>query len=169
VLLCDFTSTRETNGGPTQIDFMITKSGATIRELRNILLDELIPSLFTQDFLQAGLAVASKTDGTKWHGASRLPGRDGAKWRRVDFLLVPTEEMGAALIYFTGNDIFNRSIRLLAGKKGMRLNQHGLWKDVIRGRSRERMTQGTLLEGKSEKRIFQLLGVPYRPPEHRNC
>ncbi|KAI9775978.1 MAG: hypothetical protein M1839_000677 [Geoglossum umbratile] len=151
------------------IDFMITKQNASIFELRNILLDELIPSLFAQDFLQVGLAVTSKTTGTKWHGASRLPGRDGAKWRRVDFLLVPTEEMGAALIYFTGNDIFNRSIRLLASKKGMRLNQHGLWKDVIRGQNRERMTQGTLLEGKSERRIFELLGVPYRPPEHRIC
>ncbi|KAI9765276.1 MAG: hypothetical protein M1840_007475 [Geoglossum simile] len=141
------------------IDFMITKPGASIYELRNILLDELIPSLFAQDFLQVGLAVTSKTNGTKWHGASCLPGRDGAKWRRVDFLLVPTEEMGAALIYFTGNDIFNRSIRLLASKKGMRLNQHGLWKDVIRGRNRERMTQGTLLEGKSERRIFEILGA----------
>jgi DNA polymerase IV len=153
----------------SQIDFMITKPGASIYELRNILLDELVPSLFAQDFLQVSLAVTSKTNGTKWHGASRLPGRDGAKWRRVDFLLVPEEEMGAALIYFTGNDIFNRSIRLLASKKGMRLNQHGLWKDVIRGRNRERITQGSLLEGKSERRIFEILGVPYRPPEHRVC
>jgi DNA polymerase IV len=148
---------------------MITKPGASVYELRNTLLDELIPLLFEQDFLQAGLAVTSKTKGTKWHGASRLPGREGAKWRRVDFLLVPTEEMGAALIYFTGNDIFNRSIRLLASKKGMRLNQHGLWTDVTRGPNRERINQGTLLEGRSEKRIFELLGVPYRPPEHRNC
>jgi len=40
--------------------------------------------------------------------------------------------MGVALLYFTGNDIFNRSMRLLTSKKGMRLNQHTLFKDVMR-------------------------------------
>ena len=66
----------------------------------------------------AGLALARHDDGTKWHGASRIGGPDSNKpWRRIDFLLVPEEEMGAALLYFTGNDIFNRSMRLLASKK----------------------------------------------------
>ena len=53
-----------------------------------------------------------------------------------------------ALIYFTGNDIFNRSIRLLASKKGYRLNQHGLWEDVMRGPGRVRVTQGKLVEAR---------------------
>jgi hypothetical protein len=63
---------------------------------------------------------------------------------------------------------FNRSIRLLASKKGMRLNQRGLYKDVIRGKNRERLTEGTLVEGESEKRIFEILGVPYREAHERN-
>ena len=84
-------------------------------------------------------------------------------------LFVPWEELGAALIYFTGNDYFNRSIRYLAGKKGMRLNQHGLFKDVMRGPGRTKVTEGELLEGHSERKIFELLGVTYRPPEHRRC
>jgi DNA polymerase IV len=77
--------------------------------------------------------------------------------------------MGAALLYFTGNDIFNRSIRLLARKKGMRLNQHGLFKNVMRGKAMVKMNEGELVESKSEKKIFECLGVPWRPPEHRNC
>ncbi len=48
-------------------------------------------------------------------------------WRRIDILLVPSAELGASLLYFTGNDLFNRSIRLLARKKGWKLNQHGLF------------------------------------------
>jgi DNA polymerase IV len=51
----------------------------------------------------------------------------------------------------------------------MRLNQHGLYKDVIRGKKRERFTQGTLVEGRDEKKIFELLSVPWRLPEHRMC
>ena len=149
------------------VDFIVTKPDATIETLRTIILDRVIPKLFDKGYLKVGLATTDKTDGSKWHGAAALPGT--TIWRRIDFLLVPWDEIGAALIYFTGNDIFNRSIRLLASKKGMRLNQRGLWTDVMRGRNRERITQGTLVEGKDEKKIFELLGVPWRPPEHRIC
>ena len=149
------------------IDFIVTKPEATIETLRTIILDRVIPKLFDKGYLKVGLATTDKTYGSKWHGAAALPGT--TVWRRIDFLLVPWDEIGAALIYFTGNDIFNRSIRLLASKKGMRLNQRGLWKDVMRGKNRERITQGTLVEGKDEKKIFELLGVPWRPPQHRIC
>lgn len=149
------------------VDFIVTKPDATIQNLRTIILDRVIPKLFEKGYLKVGLATTDKIDGSKWHGAAALPGT--TVWRRIDFLLVPWDEIGAALIYFTGNDIFNRSIRLLASKKGMRLNQRGLWKDVIRGRNRERITQGSLVEGKDEKKIFELLGVPWRPPQHRIC
>lgn len=105
--------------------------------------------------------------------------------------MVPWDERGAALLYFTGNDIFNRSMRLLASKKGYGLNQRGLFKDVMRGPRREKLTEGTKVEGRDEKvslhpvpvpkrrgvlmivsgsqRIFEILGVPYRTPEERIC
>lgn len=111
------------------IDFIVTKPNATIENLRTIILDRVIPKLFDKGYLKVGLATTDKIDGSKWHGAAALAGT--TVWRRIDFLLVPWDEIGAALIYFTGNDIFNRSIRLLASRKGMRLNQRGLWKDVI--------------------------------------
>ena len=149
------------------VDFIVTKPGATIDNIRTIILDRVIPKLFDKDYLKVGLATTDKVDGSKWHGAAALPGT--TIWRRIDFLLVPWDEIGAALIYFTGNDIFNRSMRLLASKKGMRLNQRGLWKDVIRGRNSERITQGNLVEGRDEKKIFELLGVPWRPPHQRIC
>ena len=157
-------------GAPTSgdIDFIVTKPDCPIHVLRILVLSDAIPRLFAANYLKVALATTtSSNNGSKWHGAACLPG--STVWRRIDFLLVPWEEMGAALIYFTGNDIFNRSIRLLASKKGMRLNQRGLWKDVIRGLKKERITQGTLVEGKSEKEIFRVLGVPWRPPEHRIC
>ena len=149
------------------VDIIVTKPDATGGNLRTIVLDRVIPELFDKGYLKVGLATTDKVDGSKWHGAAALPGT--TVWRRIDFLLVPWDEIGAALIYFTGNDIFNRSIRLLASKKGMRLNQRGLWKDVIRGSDRKRITQGSLVEAKDEKKIFELLGVPWRPPQHRIC
>ena len=132
--------------------------------VRTVVVNQLVPKLFSQNFLKASLAATSG-DGSNWQGASCLPGE--TIWRRLDFLLVPWSEMGAALIYFTGNDIFNRSLRLLASTKGFRLNQRGLYKDVIRGKGREKITEGTLVESKDERKIFAALGVPWRPPEHR--
>ena len=152
------------------IDLIITKESASLEQIRTILIDIVIPQLFQDGFLQVGLATSrsrSMDQGSKWHGASALPGSQ--IWRRIDLLFVPWDEFGAALIYFTGNDIFNRSIRLLASRKKMRLNQHGLYGDIMRGEKRERITQGKLLEGRSEERIFKILGVPWRPPEHRIC
>ncbi|KAK3310618.1 uncharacterized protein B0T15DRAFT_518954 [Chaetomium strumarium] len=132
--------------------------------------------------------------GSKWHGCCVLPREEGHHnnnnthnnnndsssssdqggpqrqiWRRLDFLLVPESEYGAALIYFTGNDIFNRSMRLLASKRGMRLNQRGLYKKVVRGKNRVKVTEGQLVEGRDERRIFELLGVKWREPWERWC
>jgi DNA polymerase IV len=149
------------------IDLLITKPGASIDEIRTTVMDRLVPLLTQQGFLVAALAQTSQADGTKWHGASCLPNSN--IWRRIDLLLVPEEELGAALLYFTGNDIWNRSMRLLASKKGMRLNQRGLYKDVLRDYGREKLSEGTLVEGRDERKIFEALGVPWRPPEHRIC
>ncbi|KOC09786.1 DNA polymerase POL4 [Aspergillus flavus AF70] len=149
------------------IDLLITKPDATIEQIRALMIDVVVPKLFKRGFLQASLAITSRGDGSKWHGASLAPG--GQIWRRIDLLFVPGSEIGAALIYFTGNDIFNRSMRLLASKKGMRLNQRGLYTDVLRGPQRVKLNTGRLLEGRDERRIFEILGVPWRPPEHRIC
>ncbi|KAK3652620.1 hypothetical protein LTR56_001985 [Elasticomyces elasticus] len=149
------------------IDCLITRPDTGSAHLRVIVLEQLVPKLAAAGFLVAALASTNKDDGSKWHGASCLPGRK--TWRRIDLLLVPSDEMGAALIYFTGNDIFNRSMRLLASTKGMRLNQRGLYKECLRGYRREKLSEGTLVEGKNEKKIFAALGVPWRIPEHRIC
>ncbi|OJK00384.1 hypothetical protein ASPACDRAFT_52099 [Aspergillus aculeatus ATCC 16872] len=149
------------------IDLIITKPSATIEQIRTIMIETVVPGLFQAGFLQTSLAATSRGDGSKWHGASKLP--NDRLWRRIDLLFVPGSEIGAALIYFTGNDIFNRSMRLLASKKGMRLNQRGLYADVLRGPQRVKLTTGRLVEGRDERRIFEILGVPWRPPEHRIC
>ncbi|KAK1970852.1 hypothetical protein LY78DRAFT_652436 [Colletotrichum sublineola] len=159
------------------IDFLVTKKGTRATSDLTPFLHRLVKTLETQNFLVARLAGSrDETDGSKWHGCCVLPKLRGVNdenyrrvWRRVDFLVVPETEMGAALIYFTGNDIFNRSIRLLASKKGMRLNQKGLYKDVMRGPGRVKLTVGELVEGQDERRIFEILGVKWREPHERWC
>lgn len=150
------------------IDFILTKRSTTSSQELLEFLTSLTNHLTKVGFLVAALSTPSLT-GSKWHGCCVLPGILKSIWRRIDFLLVPGSELGAALIYFTGDDIFNRSIRLLASKKGWRLNQRGLYKDVLRGPGRVRLNEGSLIEGTDEKKIFAALGVPWRPPEQRIC
>lgn len=165
------------------VDFIITKPGTSSSDDLVPFLEKLVGNLKKAGFLTAELASHSfgrDDGGSKWHGCCVLPqppqdpssssSSSRPPWRRIDFLLVPETEYGAALIYFTGNDIFNRSIRLLASKKGMRLNQRGLYKDVLRGPyGRPKITAGELIEGRDEKRIFEILGVKWREPEERWC
>ncbi|KAG5358196.1 DNA polymerase lambda [Yarrowia sp. B02] len=143
------------------IDMIFTKKGVTLEELQPFL-KELVHKLTDEGFLQCGLTGAS----TKWYGCSKL--KDIPQWRRIDFLLVPWAEKGAAFIYFTGNVLFNRSIRLLANKKGYSLNQHGLYAGVLRGEKGSKLNDGFLVEGESEHKIFEILGVPYWEPWERN-
>lgn len=160
-------SYRRGNADSGDIDCLITKKNASMDHVRTLVVGSVIPLLQSQKFLKVALAAGSSRDASKWHGASCLPG--STIWRRIDLLYVPWESLGAALIYFTGNDIFNRSMRLLASRKGWRLNQHGLYKDVMRGEGRKKITDGTLIEGHSEMRIFDVLGVPWRLPCERKC
>ncbi|TPX06999.1 uncharacterized protein E0L32_011067 [Thyridium curvatum] len=161
------------------VDFIITKKGTTSAGDLAPFLEQLVSTLKQEGFLTAEVASfhshrpGKEGSGSKWHGCCVLPpgkkGKMGGIWRRIDLLLVPETEYGAALIYFTGNDIFNRSMRLLASRKKMRLNQRGLYKEVMRGPGRVKVTEGELLEGRDEKRIFELLGVKWREPWERWC
>lgn len=170
-------SYRRGSSSSRDVDFIVTKPDTKCVDQLRAPFTELIRMLTDDGFLTACLAsFRCRSNGSKFHGCCVLPQTEGIDdenyrpvWRRIDFLLVPETELGAALIYFTGNDIFNRSMRLLASKKGMRLNQRGLYRNCLRGRAREKVTTGELVEGRCERRIFELLGVQWREPSERWC
>ncbi|KAG0650036.1 DNA polymerase lambda [Hyphodiscus hymeniophilus] len=140
------------------IDCLLTKAGTTASRDLLPFINELVTELTNANFLVAALAVPSENgSASKWHGCCILPGAKNPIWRRIDFLMVPATELGAALIYFTGDDVFNRSMRQLAGTKKWRLNQRGLYKDAMRGPERVKVTEGVLMVGDDEEKIFEIL------------
>lgn len=75
----------------------------------------------------------------------------------VNIRSVEKSTWGAGLLFLTGPQMFNVNLRSQAKKKGMLLNQHGLF---------ERDT-GKFLTGRSEESIFRVLGIKYISPEKR--
>lgn len=75
----------------------------------------------------------------------------------IDIIYVPREAYFAALLYFTGSQSFNIWMRELCKKKGYSLNQYGLT-----------ASDGSVIQLKSEEHLFEILGIPYIPPQNRN-
>ena len=75
--------------------------------------------------------------------------------RQVDLRVVPPDSFGAALCYFTGSKEHNVRLRELARKKGLKVNEYG----VFRGRTR--------LAGKTEEEVYAALDLPWIPAEMR--
>ncbi len=76
---------------------------------------------------------------------------------QVDIRVLKPEEFGSALMHFTGSKEHNIEMRKLALSKGYTLSEYGLFK--LKGKQ--------LAAGKTEKEIYQKLGLDYIPPELR--
>ena len=79
----------------------------------------------------------------------------------MDIKFYPYSERVYATLYFTGNGFFNRSMRLWAKQKfKLKLSDHGLF-DIRDGRL-------VLKNPKTEKEVFDRLGLQWKEPTERN-
>jgi len=101
------------------------------------------------------------------HGNETYMGicKNGGLSRRIDIKIYPREQFGYALVHFTGNDFFNRSMRLFARKKGLTLSDHGLHPSVRK--KQEKLWVGQNIPCYTEEEVFKALGIQYRPPTER--
>jgi DNA polymerase (family 10) len=76
---------------------------------------------------------------------------------QVDLRVIDREAWGAAMIYFTGSKAHNIRIREMAVRKGLKLNEYGVF----------RAKTGKLLAAESEEIVYERLGLPYIEPTLR--
>jgi DNA polymerase (family 10) len=76
---------------------------------------------------------------------------------QADLRLVPRESLGAALQYFTGSKPHNIALRDRAVRRGLKLNEYGLFQ----------ADGGQIVAQASEEEIYKALGLAYVPPELR--
>lgn len=74
---------------------------------------------------------------------------------QVDVRVVPESSYGAALHYFTGAKNHTITIRTMAMKDGLKINEYG----VYRGKRR--------IAGRTEEEVYRAVGLPYIEPELR--
>lgn len=83
---------------------------------------------------------------------------------QADLRLVPESAYGAALLYFTGSKEHNVELRERAIKRGMRLNEYGLFEGV----EERPQDQGKApLAAATEEDIYRALDLPFIEPELR--
>lgn len=76
---------------------------------------------------------------------------------QVDLRVVEEESFGAALQYFTGSKTHNIKLREMASKKGLKINEYGVFQESDNKR----------LGGRTEEEVYRVLGLPWIPPELR--
>lgn len=74
---------------------------------------------------------------------------------QVDVRVVPEESYGAALHYFTGSKAHNIAVRKLGVRRGLKINEYG----VFRGAER--------VAGRTEQEVYRCVGLAYVEPELR--
>ncbi len=76
---------------------------------------------------------------------------------QADLRVVEPESFGAAVYYFTGSKQHNIQVREMAVKKGLKINEYGIY----RGKKR--------IGGAEENDVFRIMGLSYIPPEIREA
>ena len=112
---------------------------------------------------------------TSFAGAVRVDAAGGTKGNiilpsglSVDLRVIPEESWGAALHYFTGSMEHNVRVRKEAVRRGLRVNEWGVFR-VPEGVDPETMgkTDGERIGGHTEEEVFASVELPWIAPELR--
>jgi DNA polymerase beta len=127
------------------IDCLITSKVFTLKDAVNLFLKKKI--------VTDVLSMRNE----KFMGVAHCPSGEGLHIR-LDIEFVDESSWGTALLYFTGSKGFNVYMRADAKRKGMLLNEHGLY-DINTGKK--------ILDYPSEEDVFEEIGMKYVKPESR--
>lgn len=146
------------------IDLMMYQKGENDPKKLHRLLYKLVKTLERENFIDCELTDVSPKM-SKFNGSCVLNQGKGMLHRRIDIITVEYDRLGGALLYFVGNETFNRGLRMLAILNNERLSDQGLVKLVTdkQGVQREEM-----VESFDEKKILDHLGVGWIDYTDRN-
>lgn len=140
------------------IDVLLTISDDYTEEQKESMFHNVIHLLREDGHIVDTLAEGPK----KFMGFIRLdPANPKGHARRLDLLITPESEFPYAILYFTGSQEFNVAFRKYALEKGYTLNEH-IMKPIVEGVKAPEEDKI-----RTEKDIFDFLGLEYIPPTER--
>lgn len=113
--------------------------------------------------VRAGLALELG----RW-GSKDAPEATGPEIQ-LDLRLVPRESFGAALMYFTGSKEHNVLMRQRALKRGLTLNEYGLFPNDPSDPTPPQNKRIAPVASRDEPEVFRALDLPWIPPELREA
>lgn len=90
-------------------------------------------------------------------GERKQVGRVGKDFPVELYIAHEPRELGGLVFMYTGDFKFNIAMRMKAKKRGLKLNQYGIWKG-----------DRAVLQSENERDFFKFLGVRYHEPEERS-
>ena len=111
----------------------------------------------------------------KYPAAERVEAAGGTKGSivlrsglQIDLRVIPPRSFGAAMQYFTGSKEHNVAMRTRAVRKGLRVNEWGVFR-IPEGADAESLgkEEGERLAGADEEGVYAALGMTWMPPELR--
>ena len=99
--------------------------------------------------------------------SSRLADSPPSGSIQVDLRIVPDAAWGAALMYFTGSKEHNVRLRERALKRGLTLNEYGLFPEDPSTTEPPQRRGIAPVAGRTEHEVYTALGLPFIPPELR--
>lgn len=135
------------------IDVLMTLPATMPQKEQKSIFQKEVGRLTSMGYIVDSLATGDK----KFMGYVRLSPQHKA--RRLDLLMTPEAEFAYAILYFTGSQEFNVGFRQFVKDKGYTINEHVM--------KPEREGLPAVPPMKSEKDIFDFLGLQYVEPDRR--
>ncbi|KAI3991703.1 hypothetical protein MKX01_038101 [Papaver californicum] len=124
----------------------------------NFLREDLIFSTHSEEGTDSGVDT--------YFGLCTYPGRETR--HRIDLKVYPRDIYAFGLIAWTGNDVLNRRLRIIAESKGYRLDDTGLFLATHGSDGKKGARASKSLRFHTEKEVFDFLGFPWLEPHERN-
>jgi hypothetical protein len=115
------------------------------------MLSDIIKGLTNINFLVDHLTENGKT---KYMGLCKVADTP----RRIDIRIISWDSYPFATLYFTGSKNNNTDMRIIAKKKGYKLNEYGM----------ESILDHSMVKCTSEHEIYEFLGMKYLTPKERD-
>ena len=132
------------------IDCLITHPKITTSD-NVVLLGNIVKGLTNCGFLVDHL---TENGGTKYMGLCKIAETP----RRIDIRIIPWDSYPYAILYFTGSKNNNTDMRIVAKKKGYKLNEYGM----------ESILDHSMVKCNTEEDIYEYLGMKYLTPTERD-